>query len=184
MSETGRPRPEFYARPPEGITEAQWVIRRVGADKSSKGIILSHNLVGCYTHFWRGCTIPCPSKGACEPCGNGSPRRWHSWFAAYQPTSGFRAIMEITPRVIEAFDAAFRKNRTLRGLAFDLHRSPAKPNGKLYAVLSESNVPKDSLPKAPDVAKHLMRMWGFAVDMSPIQIFPHNEEDHPKEKKA
>jgi hypothetical protein len=183
MTDSTRPRPEFSARPPDGVTEAQWAIRRVGPDKPTKGVILSHNLVGCYTHFFRGCTVPCPSQGPCEPCANGTPRRWHSWFALYNPTNSFKAIMEITPRVIEAFDLAFRKNRTLRGLAIEMHRAPAKPNGKLYATITESTVPKETLPKSCDVAKHLMRMWGYAVDTSAIQIFA-DDEIAPTEKRG
>lgn len=166
-----RPRPEFLARPPEGIMEPQWAIRRVPADKKMTVVILSHNLVGCYTHFFRGCTVSCPSHGHCEACENGTPRRWHSWFGGWNPKNDFRAIVEITPRVIEAFDSAFRKERTLRGKEVTLHRAPAKPNGKLYASIVDAGVSKDVLPKAPDVAKHLMRMWGYTVDMSPMKIF-------------
>jgi hypothetical protein len=180
MTEDRRPRPEFLARPPEALIEPQWQIRRVRAKGTLGGVCLSHNLVGCYTHFFRGSTVPCPSQGTCEACDSNISRRWHSWFGAWAPETGGKCIVEVTLRAVSTFDARFRTNRTLRGCKFAIKRVPERDNGKLHVVLTDGDVPNDAIPKDCDVVKHLMRMWGYAVDLSPAKLFDPAAEAHAK----
>lgn len=169
-------KPLFAARPPDGVEEEVWKVLRVAPKAVLKGVILSHNLIGTFTHYYRGSSRPCPPQGICEACDANYRRDWHSWFAAWSPESGNRVIVEITLKAVTAYDAFFRKHRTLRGAKFAMHRVPARANGKLFASLTEGDLPTSALPKDADIVKHLLRMWGYSLDKNPAELFGADDQ--------
>jgi hypothetical protein len=149
----------FQRRPDEPLKESTWKIIRCGATERLTGIVLSHDLTGCFTHFWKHRTVPCMAPDPCVPCQAADPRRWHSWFAALVGRHNDQAIVEITLRATGYFDDAFRSHRTLRGQGFTLCRVPSRANGKLLARLGDGAITSDLLQKAPNVERLLLQMW-------------------------
>jgi hypothetical protein len=149
----------FQRRPSEGVKPQQWRIKRCGATEKLIGVCLSHDIFGCYTHWYRGRTMPCVDEKTCEACLQGVEKRWHSWFAGMLRNSEEKLIIEITARSVEPFDTFFCEHRTLRGANFELSRPSSRKNGKVHVRLKMSAVPSEQLPKAGGLEQMLLRMW-------------------------
>jgi len=149
----------FGRRPDDGVSPRQWKIRRCGATEKLIGTCLSHDLIGGYTHWFRGRTLPCVDPSTCEACQASTPRRWHSWFAAKLTKFSELVIIEITERAVEPFDSWFRQHRTLRGVCFELSRKGRKENGQLCVRLKDGVVPSDQLQSIGEIDFMLLRMW-------------------------
>lgn len=141
----------------------QYDLFRVPAKGMGRAIVVSHDVVGADTHYWRGRSQPC-SGDKCEACEDGQSPRWRGYLAVMSPKSGRVVILEITAAAAGAIEAYFNKHRTLRGAGIVAERVGQKPNGRLRLMLTPPAAEIDQLPKAPQIQRLLARIWGLNQD--------------------
>lgn len=145
-------------RPSKDEGRIVYPLKRCGVKPLGGMIILSHDIIGCYTHYWCRRTIPCRTE-ECPACEKGYTARWHGWIFVMDGETQHKGIFEFTAGASAPLDRYFRQHRRLRGAALRAYRSPPKPNGRLLLEISESKFDMDVLPKAVAVLPILMRMW-------------------------
>lgn len=149
----------FSRRPSEARPARRWDIVRVKAGKAIMGVMLGHDVVGAYTHWWGGRTVPCNGPD-CSPCSKNVELRWHGYLPLYSLKTRDTSIVEFTEACVEVIDRWFSEHRTLRGCVIEIHRPGAKANGELRAKVYDGPLAKAVLPESPQVEEILMRMWG------------------------
>lgn len=151
--------PGFTSGPNRDRRDPHWEVLRCGAKEQLTGIVLSHNLVGCYLHFYGRRSVPCKHPAPCVACDDSSSRRWYGYLAVMDCRKHDRAIVEVTDGCEPMVHAAFCKFRTLRGLKFVQKRRGEKANGGLMMVFNDSRIPQEQIPHEPDLRRMLLRMW-------------------------
>lgn len=154
--------PIWQRRPDDDEMSLRYELYRVPARGAKGLIILSHDVLGAYTHWWRGRTNPCTGEN-CSACAEGNRRRWHGWFMTLAPQQRRQLIFEVTAAGAAAVDAYFKEHRTLRGAVITALRVPAKENGKLILSLAKSSLQSQEIPKAAKIEDLLLKIW----DMEP-----------------
>ena len=150
--------PNWQARPDQMNQAQRYPLWRVSARGVHRVIVLSHNLVGCYTHFYGGRTLPCGDE-ECLACDNGNARRWHGWLHTIGVESRAQGILELTSACALPIDEYFRAHRTLRAAMLTARRTPAKPNGRVHIDLTPTEADRTDLPKGVDVRLVLNHLW-------------------------
>lgn len=134
--------------------------------------ITCENLLGCYTHFWGGRTVPHDATD-CEPCASGAPYRWHGYISAFDHRNGTAFLFETTARAAEPFKEWFDKYGTLRGAKFEATRLHKRPNGRVQIRLKSIDLIEFPLPKPPNIIAALAIIWNIALpdlyDAKPIK---------------
>lgn len=186
MSPKDRTGQEAWSRrPTTDDLGVQWPILRVPATGKLQVIVLSHDLIGCYTHYHRGRTEPC-TQDACDACAARTERRWHGWLGIRAIRSGACYILEVTAKASSPIDEYYRAHRTLRGAIMTLHRYPARPNGRVHATLTHPDAPPADLPACIDLQAQLLRMWSRSTQPARPQIHepptPPGELEHERRK--
>jgi hypothetical protein len=160
----------FFSNTPD--VEAQPIgipIRRTPVSGSAGGIILSDDILGCYTHFWQGRTRPCAGP-ACNICAEGIARRWHAWFVTKNKHDSHQFLVEVPAGPALALAAWRKENFTLRGWLIKLSRANKKVNGRVIIEMSGPKVDSMLLPPCPDVPGLLLRMWQVKNGQAVIDI--------------
>ncbi len=141
-------------------------------------VVLSRALVGVWTHFANGRTVPCLGE-ACMLC-HAQPsvrRRWHGYLACWRPDAARVVLAELTRQaVLCERDWLEAKDGSLRGRWVRLYRTTSHAKAPVVISLSNPRVGgppsldlprrvKDDgstepfLPQSPDVQAALMRIW-------------------------
>lgn len=149
---------DWQRRPTEKEMEARWRITRPPQKSPLRLLILSHDLTGCYTHFWHGRTMPCTGH-ECEACSASKLPEWHGYLACLQSGTRIRWILEITKGCAAVLDKQFRDARTLRGTVIECGRTSNKSNGRQYVRVTDKVDTMDDVEKAPNLQPILARMW-------------------------
>jgi hypothetical protein len=149
--------------------DSAYTLVRTPADKPLIAIATSTRLIGTYTHFWTGRTIPCeatrdPETGQIDPttcpaCRELQPKRWHGYTAAYDPKTKATFIFEVTARAAAAFEAYTAAHGTLRGCMFMAHRPRPGRNGRVEIATKPADLNKINLPQAPNLIRALSVIW-------------------------
>lgn len=167
------PRPkrqDFFEQWPEGEMECQpWQLYRVKGTERLKVVCLSAELIGRHTHYWGGRSVPCTRPAECVPCSRGNRATWHSWFAGVDLAGHNPRIIELTRPPIIVFREYFSEVGTLRCSAWEVHRSPQKDTGKMYARCIKNPLLAEHTMAAPSVALHLCRIWGIG-DLAALRL--------------
>lgn len=147
-------------------------ILRTPAFKKLVAIVTSSDLVGTYTHYFKGRTAPC-EKPDCEACRNGLPFRWHAYLAAEQTSSALHFIFETTAIGAEPFIDYREQHGTLRGCLFEAARWNNRPNGRILIRTKPADLTERRLPQGPDLTKCLAILWDLpAQDVGPAIYNP------------
>ena len=166
-------------RPSKDAGRIIYPLMRCGAKPFQGAVILSHDILGCYTHYWCRRTIPC-RKDNCPACDQGYSPRWHGWVFVQSQKTANKAIFEFTAGASANVDKYFREHRTLRGGIINAWREPARINGRLVIQVIKGTRDPDSLPKAIKLLPILMRMWNTRYEPSTNgdgQAAQHKEEE-------
>lgn len=151
-------RVDFCSRPSDDDPTAKFRIQRTPAGNGIKGVILSPDIVGAYTHYYRGRTRP-HTTPYCEACDNQTPVRWHGYFGLLGK-SGDVVIFEITATPVRVFDEYLRLHKTLIGALMVARRIGLRENARVHITLQrEPDRPLITLPEPPDVRLFLSRLW-------------------------
>lgn len=135
-------------------------IRRTPANKPLTAIVTSPDLIGCYTHFYQGSTIP-HAEDNCEACLNGQPYRWHAYMSAVDNYTNLHFIFECTAISAEFFTVYRSKHATLRGCLFQAKRWNSKPNGRILIQTKPADLSERQIPPAPDLIKAMAILWSL-----------------------
>lgn len=148
----------FTRRAPSTAGDMDFELIRVKAKGRVSGICLSSDLLCREIHFWRGRSQPHLER-ECEPCMCGDRSLWKGWIYIFNPNTRTIKILEITKRAMVPLEVYFTEHRTLRGSIVTVMRAGELANGKLFAQVSPGTIDRQFLPKVPDLATLLERMW-------------------------
>lgn len=164
---------------PEGPA---FVLLRTPANKPITAIVTSEDLIGCYTHFYKGRTIPCHGV-TCPAHKANIPYRWHAYFAAYRAADGVHFIFETTAQAAVTFVEYRDVNKSLRGCSFIATRMNKRPNARVIIRTKPADLRGILLPTAPDVQKCMSIIWDIPTDPEkPDTVDPESTHlrMHPK----
>lgn len=138
-------------------------IRRTPAQRPLDAIVTSHDLIGCYTHFYKGSTIPCEGEN-CKAHAEGIPFRWHAYMSCVDHKSNLHFLFEVTALGATHFTAYRDVHNGLRGCFFRAERWNRKPNGRCIFQMKPAVLADRELPPAPDLEKCLAILWSLPID--------------------
>lgn len=163
--------PKWSHEAPEEPCGPALPIRRTPAYKPLVAIATSPDLIGTYTHFYKGHTVPCehqayldpenPQSEDCDACHDGIPYRWHSYLSAVDQADGLHFIFECTAQATEYFTAYRDANQTLRGCVFQARRLNQRPNGRVIIQTKPADLTDRRLPQGPDLAACMAIIWSL-----------------------
>ncbi len=144
---------------------------RTPASGKIQACITSPFVLGCYTHYWGGRTVPC-EKPDCEACNASMPYRWHGYLSAILKKSHEHVILEFTAQACDAFDDYVKHHGQLRGCAIECYRRPSSHNGRVIVQTQPADLGQVTLPDPPNIPSLLCKMWN--VPMPEVSDF-HRE---------
>ena len=151
---------------PEEARKKSYTLKRCPTAGKLTGIVTVENLCGCYTHWYGGKTIPCQAP-YCEPCKTGTPKRWHSYLAAWNAKTGEEFLFECTGQGAEYFESYRALTGTLKGCHFTAERLGTKKNGRVVITCRPANLNGLALPDplmVPEVLSVIWQIPSTAVD--------------------
>ena len=143
--------------PPQTQTKG-YDLRRTPADKPLKGIITCEEMIGCYTHWWGGRTVPCEDE-TCEACKANTPARWHCYLSILEAGSRDHFIFECTGKAALAFADWKNTDQKLRGALMTAHRPKRRRNSRVEIILRPYDISGIVLPEPPDLIKAMSVIW-------------------------
>lgn len=138
-------------------------IRRTPARKPMEAIVTSFDLIGCFTHFYKGQTVPCEGED-CPAHQEGIPFRWHAYVTACDFFTHMHFIFECTAISAEFFTAFRDKYMSLRGCHFKATRWNNRPNGRILIRTQMADLDKLALPEPVDLKKCMAILWNLPMD--------------------
>jgi len=133
-------------------------LRRTPHDHPLTAIVTTEDMIGCYTHYWGGRTVPC-EKPDCPACNATVPFRWHSYVSAFDPKTRDHFIFECTANAAKAFEDHKAAHSTLRGCYFIACRPKRSKNSKVEITTKPADLARITLPNPPDLIKALSVIW-------------------------
>lgn len=155
--------PNWSNKIPESPHGPALPIRRTPANKPMEAIITSHDLIGCFTHFWKGSTHPCEGEN-CGACQEGIPYRWHAYTSAVDCFTNLHFIFECTAMSAEYLTAHRDKFASLRGCHFKAIRWNNRPNGRILIRTKMADLAERQLPDSPDLKRCMAIIWSLPID--------------------
>lgn len=149
--------------PQKDETRGGWTIKRADPERAVEYVIVSDDLLGVRTHYWRGRTIPCLIK-CCEPCQAAHANRWHGYLLVINTLSHERVAFEFGPNNVELFDELRKQYGSLRGVKFVTARAQKKPNGRVVCVPRGKTENMAKLPSDEPIWPILAHLWGFRAE--------------------
>jgi len=125
--------------------------------------ITSPEMIGTYTHYWHGRTIPCDAPH-CDACQSGMPYRWHAYLGAWLQSKALHFLFECTAAAADPFALYFKAHGTLRGCMFEAQRWRATPNSRVLIRTKTADLTQIVLPHAPDVIAALSIIWNLPLN--------------------
>jgi hypothetical protein len=166
--------PNWLNRPPDDDCVCPYRIRRTPTSGYLQGIVLSDDLLGCNTHFFRGRTMPCEAPN-CLPCTEGVPWRYHSYLASVQYDTNVAFLLELTAQASDSFLTYRKTHGTLRGCLFRAQRATPRPNGRVVIQTKPADLSSRVLPDEPNLIKLLCHIWN--VPIPEMVDAPHHREN-------
>lgn len=146
--------------PDDGDQNFGWTIKRAPTDSVLKLIILSNDILGIRTHFFRGRTCPC-YIGKCEACEHNQLSRWKGYVLAVEQPSGAQCVFEFTPPAARTLDEARKKYGTMRGIQLYVARASKKPNAKVTVTVKGITVLGPTACPDYNVWPIVAHIWGL-----------------------
>lgn len=143
---------------PEPRDFANIRLMRVPAKGNLLGIITSEEVIGCYTHWDKSRTQPCPDK-TCTKCHEGIPRRWQAWISLVSQVTDRQIVVQVSPLAHQALDEARAKYGYLRGLLCQLSRQAPRENARIIVDTRQLPKPPDGLPPPVDIQRYMENIW-------------------------
>jgi hypothetical protein len=135
-------------------------IIRTPAKGAISGIVTSEQVIGTWTHYWGGRTVPCEGDN-CEACSQAIGKRWHGYVGIYNPKAKKHVIFEFTANAAEPFARFVELSKCLRGCGMKAERNGRRNNSPVSITTWPADLTGIALPSAPDVKKILCTIWGL-----------------------
>ena len=103
-------------------------------------------------------TTFCRDCQSCPNCQKQQPQ-FKGYIAIYDPNTGEKSVLELTPPTFDTLGAYRVLHHTLRGAQITLKRAGIKPNGRMSAEIQPSAIPASQLPEAFDVEPVMDLLW-------------------------
>jgi hypothetical protein len=152
------PMPRWTNSVPDTTSRFAFDLKRTPPDRPIVGIITSAKILGAYTHFWGGRTVPC-EEPHCPACEEGMPSRWHCYVGFLCPKTRDHCIFECTGRAARAFEDYTRAHATLRGCHFMAVRPKRRKNARVEITVKPYDLTKITLPPEIDIIRALCTIW-------------------------
>lgn len=153
---------EFETTPPVDPNGQPLPIHRTPSKGMLVGIVTSKTLLGTYTHYYGGRTVPCTHE-SCEACRDGTPYRWHAYLSAYSFERKLHFLFECTAAASDAFVRYASENESLRGCVFQARRSSSRMNARVQIECHKYSGADRDLPPPADLVSALARLWNIPV---------------------
>lgn len=150
--------PQWTDRVPDTENRHAYDLKRTPPDSPLSAIVLSHDLLGCYTHYYGGHTVPCEAPN-CPACDDNMPSRWHAYVAAWNPKDHSIFIFETTLKAAQALEAYRDTYGTLRGCFFCASRPKRRRNARVEIQTRPADLTKHNLPEPIDLKRALAVIW-------------------------
>ena len=148
---------------------------RTPALRPMVAIITSPDMIGCYTHFFGGRTVPHDDQN-CLACSRGVPSRWHGYVSARDTKTALHYMFEFTAQAAEAFQTYKQANGTLRGCKFQATRRDKRVNGRVIIQTKTADLTLENLPQPPILAAVMATIW--SLPQSTVKA-DHQIKGHP-----
>ena len=133
-------------------------IHRIGANGEKNLVILSHDIVGADTHYYRSRTRVCIGA-ACAACRDKNEPRWRGYAFGLRQAQQTIVLFELTPAAMPNLHEWFCAHRTMRGLVVDFARMKGVANGRLLANNLRQYSAAAPLPSAKSIKTALTKLW-------------------------
>ncbi len=147
------------ARPADADLRTSYRIVRTPQIGELTGMIISHEIYGCETHYHRGRTRP-HTEPICEACDEGLGKRWQGFLAILLTKTRDLALFEFTAAAAAPLVEYYEHNRGLEGAVIRAYRTTAKANARVVIRIERGDTDLFHCPPPPDVATLLARIWG------------------------
>jgi hypothetical protein len=178
--------PSWKRRPDQAGTLLDFQIFRVPAAGEKGLVILSHDIVGADTHFYRNRTRVCMGID-CVACRDSSPCRWRGYTFALRWQQQTVVLLEVTGAAMPNLHEWFCAHRTMRELAVDFVRMKGVANGRLIANNLRKYSHSMPLPAPKRVKDALTKLWRLndqeALELERnenLGLAPETPEQEPK----
>lgn len=161
--------PTFFNRLPKEDEKYAYTLVRTPTDGTIAAVITSDDLLGCYTHWYGGHTVPCerptPDQEAagieniCRACADQSPARFHAYLSAFALKTGTHFLFECTLKAAAAFESYRDSYGTLRGCYFTATRPKRRKNSGISVIVKPADLSKIKIPPGLDIPKALAVIW-------------------------
>jgi len=160
---------EWGESPPPSQTTLKHDLVRCPKTATGPWLITSDRHIGCQL-FWMGGRSQ-PHLGGehigpdgrpvknCNGCRDDRPHRWNGWLCVYHEATLKHAILEITVNCLEPIEEHLRQLGTLRGSRIKLSRQGGRPNGRVTATLTRTELTLTQIPEAFDLRTGLEKLW-------------------------
>ena len=150
--------PNFSNQLPPKTENRGFDLRRTPPDKPLKGLITCDDLIGCYTHWWGGRTVPC-EDGDCDACKANTPSRWHCYMSVLEASTRDHFIFECTGKAALPLIEWREEHGTLKGALMTAFRPKRRRNARVEIVLKAYDTRGIVIPTAPDLMRALSVIW-------------------------
>jgi hypothetical protein len=147
---------------PAHVSAPAATIFKIGGGQAKDFVILSSKVVGVYTHYVGGRTLPCTGKnGDCWIDHRKTSTRWQGWVAV----SNLHSVAQwgylcLTQTAFQRNEYLVGLAENLRGLQLKVGRAGGEKNSLLFCSATGRYALMNRLPAEPDVKAFLMRLWG------------------------
>jgi hypothetical protein len=131
---------------------------RTPADGTFQAIVTSEDLIGCFTHYWGGRTVPCEGD-PCPACEKLQSSRWHGYLSCFNPRTREHVLFEFTQKAAFALAEYRDAHGTLRGCHFQAFRPKRRKNSRVVIECKPADLTKITLPKPPDLVRAMSTIW-------------------------
>lgn len=152
--------PKWQSEPPKDCQRSAFRLMRTPTSRPLQGYVISHQLLGCPTHYVGNRTIPCEAPH-CQACESGIGWRWHGYLLVYLDSVSEIIIFEMTAISAQAFNDYYTRYGTLRGCLFKAERQNSRNNGRVLIQTKPGDMTRINLPKDIDLRRLLCHIWNI-----------------------
>lgn len=144
--------------PPDPRDFANIRLVRVPASGAILGIVTSNDIEGCWTHWDKYRTQPCPGED-CPLCRDGQPRRWQGWLSLVSQVTERQIVVQVSPLAAQTLGEIRTKYGKLRGLLVEFTRAAKRPNARIIVEARQLPKPPAHLPPPVNIQKYMELIW-------------------------
>lgn len=152
--------PRWDVPPPTPTNLPYLPLVRVPPGKPLSGLLTSQSVLGVWTHFLGGRTLPCMSSD-CKGCEAQMPKRWEGYISLITPSPSKHILVALTPGAALGISDTAPDPLQLRGNLVIFERGGKRLNSRLRARVERVDFYQKMLPPEPNLKEHLVHIWGL-----------------------